>query len=497
MQSQKSSRGIFSALLMLALGALVLAACGTPATPQVVKETVVSTVKETVVSTVKETVAVPQTVVAQQTVVVEPTAAPNPEAVIQGVEPNAEVTLWTFWLSPTFDDYIKSTIERFEQTYPGVKVKWEDHQATFQDDLKNSFAAGTAPDVINLSVGEGWVSDYASKGLLLPLDDKVPESVKNIYFPGLWNEQLVDGKNYQFPWYNFVGVELINTEIYRGKPVVDKDGNVTGYEGGAGLKIEDFPKTIDGLPALCKTIKDKTGAICDIRLTVNDLLAQMVYEGNVKILSEDGKKCTFDSPEGVAWLQMYVDMVKAGTVDKTILVSDQDRDALNLFLSGKAPFYQTGPNLIRIVRDQNPGLYGYLAVVPQPIGKSGVAGKGGMGISVKGDTKYPNAAIALAQFFTNPESMTEFSKIVPVYPSSPSAYDDPFFSAKPVAIEDSVKPAAKEYISKLADIVPTVPNKADVNQAVLDSVQEALFNNVPAQQALTAAAAKCTELINK
>jgi len=59
----------------------------------------------------------------------------------------------------------------------------EDHQATFQDDLRNSFAAGNAPDVINLSVGEGWVAEYATKGLLLNLDDAVPQSVKDVYFP--------------------------------------------------------------------------------------------------------------------------------------------------------------------------------------------------------------------------------------------------------------------------------------------------------------------------
>ena len=75
-------------------------------------------------------------------------AAPTPlavdpaEAVITGVEPNAEIGFWTFCLSPTFDQYIKDTIARFEATYPGVKVNWEDHQATFQDDLKNSFARG-------------------------------------------------------------------------------------------------------------------------------------------------------------------------------------------------------------------------------------------------------------------------------------------------------------------------------------------------------------------
>ena len=63
--------------------------------------------------------------------------APDPaEAVIPNVEANAEITFWTFYLSPTFDDYIKETIARFQATYPGVKVDWEDHQATFQDDLK-------------------------------------------------------------------------------------------------------------------------------------------------------------------------------------------------------------------------------------------------------------------------------------------------------------------------------------------------------------------------
>ena len=120
------------------------------------------------------------------------------------------INFWTFYLSPTFDQYIKDTIARFEATYPGVKVNWEDHQATFKDDLNNAFAAGNAPDVINLSVSEGWVSEYAGKGVLLPLDDKVDQSVKDIYYPGLWKEQLIDGVNYQFPWYQGLNVDLLN-----------------------------------------------------------------------------------------------------------------------------------------------------------------------------------------------------------------------------------------------------------------------------------------------
>jgi ABC-type glycerol-3-phosphate transport system substrate-binding protein len=409
--------------------------------------------------------------------------APDPaEAVIPNVEPNAEIHFWTFYLSPTFDDYIKTTIARFEATYPGVKVDWEDHQATFQDDLKAAFAAGKAPDVINLSVSEGWVSDYASKGLLLPLDDKVPAAVQATYFPGLWKEQEVGGKNFQFPWYQGINVDLINKQLFAK----------------AGIDVSTFPKTIDGVPALCQALKDKANTVCDIRLTVSDLISQMVYEGNVKPLSADGKKFTFDSPEAVNWLQMYVNMVKAGTVDTDILTTTDDRVGLLLFSSGQAPFYASGLNLIRDVKANNSQLYQNLAVAPTPLGLSGVVGKGLMGISVKANTQFPNASMALAQYFTNARSMVEFSKTVAIYPSVIASYDDPFFSSTATAIEDSARSTAKDVVSHYADIVPSLPtgvNQADVNDIVLKAVESALFNGIDPQKALSDAVAKANALI--
>ena len=446
--------------------ALALAACS----PQEVKTTVEVT-REVEVTRIVEQEG--------ETVVVTAVPTPDPEAVIEDVEDGAEITLWTFWLSPTFDDYINDTTARFQQVYPGVTVNWEDHQATFQDDLRNAFAAGNAPDVINLSLSEGWVSDYASQGLLLPLDDVVPQEVVDQYFPNLWEHQVVDGKHYQFPWYQGVIVNLVNTQI------LDQ----------AGLTVEDFPKTTDEIPAFCQTIKDETGTLCTVRLTVNDLLAQMTYQGGVQVINDDGTEFTFDSPDAVEWLQMYVDMVAAGTVDRTVLVTDQDRVGLDVFASGQSAFYNTGVNLIREVRENNPGLYGYLSVVPAPVGKSGVVGKGLMALSVKADTEYPNASIALAAFITDAQNMVEFSKLVSIYPSTPASYDDPFFSSEPVAIEDSVKPLAKDAVSKLADIVPYIPHKADVNEIVLQAVQQALFNDVPAQQALSDAVEQANALL--
>ena len=65
----------------------------------------------------------------------------------------------------------------------------------------------------------------------------------------------------------------------------------------------------------------------------------------------------------------------------------------------------------------------------------------------------------------------------------------------PELIEDSARPIAKDIVSKYADIVPTVPKKADVNAIVLDAIESALFNDVPAQQALTDAVAKANKLL--
>ena len=218
--------------------------------------------------------------------------------------PTPRSSFWTFYLSPSFDQYIKDTIARFEATYPGVTVKWEDHQATFQADLNNAFSAGHRARTSSTSrSARAGSATTRRKDQLLGLNSIVPKAVQDIYFPGLWNEQLVNGENFQFPWYQGLNVELINKKI---------------YEEGAGLDAADFPTKIEELPAICKTIKDKTDTLCDIHLTVKDLLSQMVYEGNVDVINDAGTAFTFDSKAGVDWLQMYVDMVAAGTVDSTV-----------------------------------------------------------------------------------------------------------------------------------------------------------------------------------
>ena len=117
---------------------------------------------------------------------------------------------------------------------------------------------------------------------------------------------------------------------------------------------------------MCQTIKDKTDTPCDIHLTVKDLLSQMVYEGDVKVMNDAGTAFTFDSKAGVDWLQMYVDMVAAGTVDKTVLTNKDDRVGLLLFSAGQAAFYATDPKVVRDIKSNNATLYEDLVMAALP-----------------------------------------------------------------------------------------------------------------------------------
>lgn len=405
------------------------------------------------------------------------TATAATSAVIPNVEANGQITFWTYFLSPTFDKYIKDTIARFNQVYPNVKVTWEDRQATLQDEYRNSLAAGNAPDVVNLSTR--WVPEFAQKDQLVSMTDALPANVREQYFPNLFNQVPVGGKSYQVPWYQAVSIYAINTDL------IQK----------AGLTPEQMPKNMDQLKQVCQTLKEKANAQCGLRLNADNLLSDMAYQGNVKVLSDDKKTFTFDSPEGVAWLQYWADMVKNDLTARDLILAKEDRPGLERFSAGQLPFYATGPQLIRVIKENNPSLYPKLAIAPVALGKSGKVPPSSMSIAVSKQTKYPNASLALATFFTNPQSMTEFAKLVPVFPSTPAAYDDPFFSEQATAIENQPRKLAKTDIEQQADILPEIPQLKDVNEAVYAAVEQALVGGAAPDQALKNAVSKANQLI--
>jgi putative chitobiose transport system substrate-binding protein len=483
--STKRFSPVISLLIILTF---ILAACGggTPATPDTASEGSAAPAAESAAPSVEASAeeSAEASVEASVEASADASAAggtvptgPGSAALIPNVEEGAEITFWTYFLSPTFDEYIRDTIARFNEVYPGVTVNWEDRQATLQDEYRNSLAAGNAPDVVNLSTR--WVPEFAQNDQLINMSEALPPEAQEQYFPSLFEQVQVDGQSYQVPWYQALSIYAINTELIEQ----------------ASLTVEDMPTNYEELRQVCQTLVDQANTQCGLRLNADNILSDMAYQGGVQVMNEDGTEFTFNSPEGVEWLQYWADMVKNNLTARDLILAAEDRPGLERFSAGQLPFYATGPQLIRIIKENNPNLYPKLAISPVPVGESGAIPPSSMSIAVSKQTEYPNASLALATFFTNPDSMTEFAKLVPVFPSTPESYEDPFFSEPGELIEDQPRALAQETIGQQADILPEIPQAREVNEIVRQAVEQALFSDVTPEQALEEAAAEANALI--
>jgi len=413
---------------------------------------------------------------------------PTPELieswrVIDGVEEGAELTFWTMSLSPTFDEYIQKIVENFELTYPEVNVTWEDQPwDALQDKTRNAFAAGDPPDVINLS--PAWIGEFAEAGLLMDMDEALaayPE-IREQYSDGAWTTQTYEGVSYQIPWYlglsNFLGYN---------KALLEE----------LGLTPEDLPTTWPELYEFSKLVRENsdyyaTSLNFGSGIELN-LLPYLLYD-DVPVYNEDGT-VGLNTPEAAEALQLWVNLVEEDLIPRESLTDDH-RQMVDRFSQGETVIIRIAPHMLRLVEENNPEVYANVGVAPGIVGTSGANGVDVQSLVIPKDAEYPNAALALAVFVTNPEAQAAFSKEVGIFPSNLLSYEDPFFQTveegNPIS---SIRPLAYDYVVNAENRVVSFPNDAEVQQAIVDAQNAALLGEKTPQEALDDLVAQMNELI--
>lgn len=110
-----------------------------------------------------------------------------------------DITFQTWNLRANYKDYFEGLIADFEKKYPGTHVKWVDQPAEgYADKISADAAAGTLPDVVNVS--PDLLAPLAKAGLATDLD-KTAAQYKKEYLPGAWDGQRIPGLpgTYAFP----------------------------------------------------------------------------------------------------------------------------------------------------------------------------------------------------------------------------------------------------------------------------------------------------------
>nr|WP_116288866.1 extracellular solute-binding protein [Ensifer sp. LCM 4579] len=312
-------------------------------------------------------------------------------------------------IDPIHEKYIKE----WEGRNPGWKVLPEVvGWAQCQDKATTLAAAGTP--VAMAYVGSRTLKEFAENDLIVPVP--MTEEEKKSYYPNIVDTVTFGGTQWGVP------IAFSTKALYWNKDLFKQ----------AGLDPETPPKTWAEEVAFAKQIKEKTG-IAGYGLpakTFDNTMHQFmhwVYTNNGKVI--DGDEIVMDSPEVLAALQAYKDIVPYSVEGATAYEQNEIRA---IFLDGKAGMIQSGSGAAALLKDTKIDW----GIAPLPLGPS-AKGEGTLlitdSLAIFKDTGVEDKAIEFAKFITSPGPQGEYELQggAGLTPLRPSPKVDEFVKADP------------------------------------------------------------------
>lgn len=333
------------------------------------------------------------------------------EQAAEGGDISGKVT-YAFW-----DENQKSAIEdmvaAFNKKYPDVEVTlqtlpWSQYWTT----LQTQASSNTLPDVFWMNMPNFKL--YATNDQLAPMTDATLSGevdVKN-YPATLTDFYKVDGKQYAVPKDADTTAVWINTELFER----------------AGVELPQPDWTWEDFRQTAKDITTKLGSEGVYGLGYYPYGQSMYYNGVYQaggyVISPDGKKSGWDTPEGKAGLQFWVDMIKDGSTPSIEQLTETSGD--QWFLSNKLAMYPQVAGSTAKPFGESGGPY---KVVPLPTGKTQANIGHALANVVAAKSKNLAAAQALQAFLAGEEAQliqSESGVAISAYTGTESAFVESF-----------------------------------------------------------------------
>ena len=316
-----------------------------------------------------------------------------------------EIEFWTMQLSPVLDEYITSSIAEFEAEHPGIRVKWVDVAwADMERKLLSSVAGRTAPDIANLN--PQFSSKLAEFGALTnPAGFLHPDEISQ-YNLSVWNSNQLNGRHFGVPWYLSTSVAIYNRSILEAAEV-------------------SFPGSLEDIPHIGRQIKRSTGKYTYFpSFDGGEPMENYVLLGGNIGSGVQGHGLDQSSLE--RFFNYYAALYESGAVPPSVLVEGHQK-AIDLFQSGELAMLLSGMQMLRSIELNAPELMSDIIVRPQPAASRGETNIAAMNLVVPEQSPHPDAAFRFISFMTSPAKQTEMAKLVPILPSTPESFEDPFF----------------------------------------------------------------------
>nr|WP_202803759.1 sugar ABC transporter substrate-binding protein [Spirulina subsalsa] len=384
-----------------------------------------------------------------------------------------EIEFWTMQLQPQFTAYFEGLIEDFEAENPGVKVRWVDVPwEAMESKILTSVAANTAPDVVNLN--PKFASQLASREAWLNLDEQLSEDDQRLYLPKIWQASTLNGKTFGLPWYLTTQVTIYNRALLEA----------------AG--IENPPQTYEELATVARQVKDQTGKFT-LFVTLIPEDSGAVLESLVKMgvtLVDESGKAAFNSPEGVAAFEYWVNLYREGLLPPEVLTRGH-RYGIDLYQTGEAALVATGPQFLNAIATNAPDIAEVSGVAPEITGETGKKNVAVMNLTIPRTTRHPEEAVKFALFVTNSQNQLAFAQEAKVLPSTQEAvaeFIEVLESSSELSPQEEAVLVGAKQLQDAEVLIPAMDNLNVLQRAIYENLQAAMLGQKTIEQALADAA---------
>lgn len=385
---------------------------------------------------------------------------------------NEEKVELTFYYPIAVGGPLTATVEGMAQEFtkqnPNITIK-PVYTGSYADTAVKTQAgvqSKNPPDVAVLQSTE--LFSLLDMDAIIPLDDYIAkeggEAYLSDFYPAFLSNSQTGGKTYSIPFQRSTIVLYYNKDLFQA----------------AGLDPEKAPQTWDEMKDYAKKLtKDGTwGLEIPVSGYAYWMLQTFALQNGNNLMSEDGKKVMFNTPENIEGLQYWSDLAKK---DKVIPEGVTEWGTVpSDFLEGKtAMMYHTTGNLSNV---KNNAKFNFgVSFLPKNKSYGSPTGGGNMYIFKDIDKKKQDAAWKFIQFMTETERAAQWSMDTGYVAVKKSAYETE--RMKKYTTDFPAALVARDQLEYAAAELST-HNNGKVIKALSDPIQAVLTGSMTPEEAL-------------
>ncbi|MCP4736025.1 MAG: extracellular solute-binding protein [Bosea sp.] len=215
----------------------------------------------------------------------------------------------------------------------------------------------------------------------------------------------------------------------------------------------------------------------------------LLLQGGATLMDPATNKAVFNSPEGVAAIEWYIDRVNKDKVSVPGVLSNGEKEKRANFASGNVAMMFEGPWGVAIQKQLNPNLN--YDIAPLPKGKStGTMVRGSLN-TISSQAQDKDAAWTFVKWLSGPKGIEMWAKGSGGFPARTDVSNQDWFKERKLFqafVTQMAQPNAQSPFLSM-------PNAVQMNKVMSTEIQNAVQGKKTAKQALDDAAAEWNKVL--